>query len=212
MFLSRIINLLIFLTLFNNTALAHNLKTDGGVGATFHIEPNHNPRAGEPAQAWFALTRRGGEIIPLSECDCKLTVYLKSEAILNPSLEAISAENFQNIPGAEIIFPETGIYQLEISGMPKTDGNFQPFKLSYDVTVIPGKTPPSPKVSPTTTSSTTSSTTPSTTIETTTEIVTLNEEQNIGNSNWLWKAVPIVIILAITLAFLMGSNNKSKGD
>ena len=124
--------------------LAHNVKTSGDVGATFHIEPNHNPRAGEANQAWFALTRQGGESILLEECECKLQIYSQSraQAILSPPLQPISVEQYQGIPGAEIIFPEAGIYQLEISGAPKSGIDFQPFKLTYNVTVSPGITPP----------------------------------------------------------------------
>ena len=132
------------LTCLTNPVLAHNVKISGDVGATFHIEPNHNPRAGEANQAWFALTRQGGESIPLEECKCKLQVYSQSQAepILSPPLQPISVEKYQDIPGAEVIFPEAGIYQLEISGVPKSGIDFQPFKLTYSVTVSPGVTPP----------------------------------------------------------------------
>ena len=48
--------------------LAHTVKVDGDVAATFHIEPHHNPVAGKPSLAWFALTRKGGQLIPLAQC------------------------------------------------------------------------------------------------------------------------------------------------
>ncbi|MGK7871830.1 MAG: hypothetical protein AB4426_00425 [Xenococcaceae cyanobacterium] len=140
---SRILGGIIFLVCLVNPVAAHNVKTDADVGATFHIEPNHNPRAGEPAKAWFALTRQGGQLIPLEQCDCQLAVYAQSDAesdspILNPPLKAISAEQYQSIPGADIVFPKAGIYELKISGSPKSGTDFQPFKLTYTVTVIPG--------------------------------------------------------------------------
>jgi len=37
---------------------AHTVKISGDVAALFHIEPEHNPRAG--SLTWFALTRKGG--------------------------------------------------------------------------------------------------------------------------------------------------------
>jgi hypothetical protein len=133
-------------SLVNPSLLAHNVKTNANVGVTFHIEPNHSPRAGETAIAWFALTRQGGELIPLDRCDCNLAVYAQSspnQPILNPELEAISPEaQYQDIPGAKIVFPEAGIYQLEMSGTPKADAEFEPFKLSYTVNVGPGITQP----------------------------------------------------------------------
>ncbi|OLT59856.1 hypothetical protein [Moorena bouillonii] len=137
--------------------ISHNIKTSADVGATFHIEPNHNPRAREPALAWFALTRQGGQLIPLEQCDCQLAVYSKSSSelgsspILEPSLKAISAEKYQGIPGADLVFPKAGVYELVLSGTPKSGDSFKPFEIKYDVTVTPGKktaTVPSPDTEP----------------------------------------------------------------
>ena len=132
------------LTCLATPVLAHNVKTSGDVGATFHIEPNHNPRAGETNQAWFALTRQGGEPIPLEQCECQLQVYSQSgeKPVLSPPLQPISVEQYEGIPGAQIIFPEAGIYQLEMSGTPKSGIIFQPFKLTYSVKVSPGVAQP----------------------------------------------------------------------
>lgn len=140
---------LLLLAVFPTSALAHNIKTSGDVGVTFHIEPDHSPRAGIESRAWFALTRQGGELIPLSECDCELKVYLESanssnEPILNPTLVAISPEQYRDLPGAKLVFPQPGIYQLELTGKPTQEGNFTPFQVSYPVTVNPSLTP-SPK-------------------------------------------------------------------
>ena len=125
-------------------AYAHKIKTDAEVGATLHIEPNDNPRAGEPAKTWFALTRKGGKVIPLSECDCELKVYkepLKPESspILQPVLQSVSAEKYQGIPGSEIVFPQPGAYQLKLSGSAITPGSFQSFELEFPVTVAVGQ-------------------------------------------------------------------------
>ena len=119
---------------------AHEVEISGDVAATFHLEPNHNPRAGQPARVWFALTRRGGQIIPLEQCNCKLGVYLKErkqgdKPLMQPPLKAISAERYKGIPGADIVFPKAGIYELELSGTAQNKANFKPFKLTYKVTV-----------------------------------------------------------------------------
>ena len=124
----------------STSVLAHEVEVSGDVAATFHLEPNHNPRAGETAKVWFALTRRGGQIIPLKQCNCKLAVYPKNhkegdKPLMEPPLKAVSAERYQGIPGAEIVFPKAGIYGLELSGKPKTAANFKHFKLTYTVTV-----------------------------------------------------------------------------
>lgn len=121
--------------------IAHNVEISNDVAATFHIEPNHNPKAGKSTRAWFALTRRGGLGIPLSQCDCILKVYTvprgeQAEPVLNPELSAMDVEQFQEIPGAEIVFPQAGAYELEISGTAK-DNSFSPFELTYTVNVLP---------------------------------------------------------------------------
>ncbi|MTJ09961.1 hypothetical protein [Anabaena sp. UHCC 0204] len=124
---------------------AHTVKISGDVGGTVHLEPNDNPRSGEVTQAWFALTRRGGQVIPLKDCNCRLAIYAEPHAagepaLLEPPLKPIQAERYQGIPGAEITFPKPGAYQLKLSGKPITGTSFQPFELKFAVTVATGKT------------------------------------------------------------------------
>lgn len=119
---------------------AHTEKVSGDVGGMLHVEPHDNPRAGQPAQTWIALTRRGGQLIPLAQCNCQMAVYShphnKSNApLLKPQLQAVSKERYQNIPGAEVVFPKAGAYDIEVSGTPKDGASFKPFKLSYTVNV-----------------------------------------------------------------------------
>lgn len=132
---------LLLLTTLSIPAVAHNVEVSNDVAATFHIEPNHNPVVGEPTTAWFALTRRGGSSIPLSECDCSLDIYAvpraeNTEPVLQPQLTPIDVEKYQEIPGAQIVFPSAGAYELEISGTAKDD-SFTPFNLTYTVNVRP---------------------------------------------------------------------------
>ncbi len=127
-----------------SSVYAHKVKIDSDVGATLHIEPNDNPRSGEPAKTWFALTRKGGKVIPLSECDCKLKVYkepfkVDSPPIIEPELKAVDAERYQGIPGSEIVFPQPGAYQLKLSGSAINPGSFKAFELNFPVTVAFGK-------------------------------------------------------------------------
>ena len=129
-------------TLVAIPAIAHNVEISNDVAATFHLAPNHNPQVGKPAQAWFALTRRGGQTIPLSECNCALDVYAvpRTEGdlpILEPQLSAIDVEKYKDIPGASIVFPQAGAYELVISGTAKDNASFSAFELSYGVNVRP---------------------------------------------------------------------------
>jgi hypothetical protein len=134
---------LVTVILHSSVASAHNVKTTADVGGTLHIQPNDNPRAGEPSQVWIALTRKGGKVIPLKECNCKLVVYAephspKEPALLEPSLQAITAERYKGIPGSEITFPKPGAYLVQLSGKPSSGESFQPFKLKFEVTVAVG--------------------------------------------------------------------------
>lgn len=139
----------LFLTTFlASAAVSHQVKTTDNVGGMLHIEPDDNPRAGQPALTWFTLTRKGGKIIPLSECNCKLTVYAQRSttgavALDIPPLKGVSVQQYQGVPGVEITFPTAGAYQLNLKGTPaKNPADFQPFELKFDVTVAPGTTAP----------------------------------------------------------------------
>ena len=131
----------------SSRALAHQVEVQADVGATLHIEPDDTPRAGEEVLAWFALTRKGGQTIPLKDCDCTLAVSVQSgrsqaTPTLEPALKAVEAEGYEGIPGATFTFPEVGAYTLVINGTPKQANDFTPFELAFDVTVAAGEAVP----------------------------------------------------------------------
>lgn len=128
-------------------ASAHKVQVAGDVGGTLHLEPNDTPRAGESTLTWFALTRKGGQVISLEQCNCQLSIYSSNAApgsppLLTPPLKAVSVERYQNIPGTEIQFPQPGLYQLQLRGTPTAEGNFQPFEMEFEVTVATGAIAP----------------------------------------------------------------------
>jgi hypothetical protein len=121
--------------------MAHKVKTSNEIGATIHIEPADRPRTNEQTIVWFALTQKGGQTVPLSDCQCQLQVLQlpSKKAVMQPSLQPINAEKYQGIPSATVLFQQPGAYLLELSGQPQAGANFQPFKLQFDLTVAPGK-------------------------------------------------------------------------
>lgn len=133
-------------------AQAHKIEVSGDVAGVWHLEPNHSPRAGEPALVWIALTQAGGRVIPLEECDCRLRVYagrtIGTTPLPEPVLEPIAAEHYQGIPGATVVFPQVGAYFLHLEGRPQAGANFQPFAISYTVTVAAGRSPQSSPAAP----------------------------------------------------------------
>lgn len=136
----------------NASAIAHTVEVAEDVAATLHIEPNDTPIPGKPATAWFALTRKGGDLIPLEQCDCSLKIYSEPSKpgdapVLQPPLKPLDSTQFQGLPGSEINFPKPGRYRLELSGRPKGAVQFKPFDLRYEVTVAAGASAPSPEAS-----------------------------------------------------------------
>jgi hypothetical protein len=150
------LKLLVILITSISPASAHQVEIAEDVGGTIHIEPNDTPRAGENALTWIALTRKGGKVIPLEECNCQLAVYSKPQTsgtppLLTPSLKPVSAEKYQGIPGADITFPKPGAYVVQLTGKPQAGADFKPFELKFDVTVAAGvakPTPAKPEVQP----------------------------------------------------------------
>jgi hypothetical protein len=138
------------LLLVVSPAIAHNVEVAGDVAGTWHVEPDHNPRAGEPAKVWIALTRKGGEVVPFAQTDCQLAVFSQpytegEEPLLQPELKAIEVEQYQGIPGADVVFPQPGLYEMELSCAPQEAG-FAAFEMRSAVTVVAGV--PSPSASP----------------------------------------------------------------
>ena len=126
-----------------STTLAHEVQIADDVGATLHIEPDDVPLAGTPTTAWFALPQAGGTVIPLDQCNCRLTLYDNDTvAVETPLLTPISAEGFTDIPSAVVTFPEVGAYELVLQGAPQGNVEFSPFELRFEVVVAGRATPP----------------------------------------------------------------------
>lgn len=142
-----VLNSLVLPVLLATPAVAHQVQVSEAVGATLHIEPNDVARAGEPTQLWFALVHRGGQPIPLSACQCQLTLYDQGgEALLTPSLRPLSVEDYEAI--ATITFPAVGSYELVLEGQAQAPGAFPPFELTFSVTVATAATPAQPSSTP----------------------------------------------------------------
>ncbi len=185
------------LSVENSPASAHQVKLSGSVGGTKHIEPDDNPRAGQISITWFALTRKGGELIPLKDCDCQLTVYSQpyqegDRPIQSPALRAISAEGYKDIPGADINFPQVGAYTLLLQGKPRQPNSFDPFELEFNVTVAAGQTAnPAPA-----TPLPAESTTPTPVAQTVSSDAMETEQSGVG-----WAIAPVVLLLAGAVGF-----------
>lgn len=184
-------------------ALAHQVEIQADVGATLHIEPSDTPKAGENVLAWFALTRKGGQTIPLEDCDCTLTVMMRSPqaAPLEPALKAVEAEGYQGIPGATFTFPEVGAYTLTIQGTPKQANDFTPFELDFDVTVAAGQAVP-PSLEEEDADAPAPTNPPA-------EPAVAPKAQSANTSQGLWIGIGSVVLLGIAATLLLRSQQKS---
>jgi len=112
------------------------------VAAVFHIEPEHNPRAGKPSLTWFALTRKGGQLILLQQCNCQLAVYRTASGRL-PTIDEANAQ--ASISPAVSRHSWSGYHisqsrnlRAEVEWHTESRESFKPFALTYEVTVQPG--------------------------------------------------------------------------
>jgi hypothetical protein len=186
----------LLMAMSSTAAIAHNVEVAGDVAGTWHVEPDHNPRSGEPAKVWIALTRKGGEVLPLNQASCQLAVFSQphtegDKPLLQPELKAIAVEKYEGIPGADVVFPQAGLYEMELSCTPKQAGTFAAFEMQSAVTVVSGV--PSPSVSP-----------PAENLVGTAEGV--DEPQG---TNWSVIAVTAAIGIAVSIAIWVASRKKA---
>lgn len=177
-----------FLILLVSPAFAHKVQVAEDIGGTLHIEPDDRPQAGKAALTWIALTRAGGQIVPLEHCNCELSVYRQPDAegaspVLEPELQAISVERYEGVPAAEITFPEVGAYLLKLNGTPTSGAEFQPFQLEFTVDVRAGT--PLPEASPQALEPTAGSE----------SVVTESTQQSISKNHWGLGAIAFVLLL-----------------
>lgn len=123
----------------NGVALIYRIQ-GSGVAGTWHIAPNPQPVVGEPALVWVALTRNGKEL-SLEQGNCQMGVYTLprnqgDEPLLQPTLTPRAVDGYPEAPSAEVVFPGSGQYELELGCVPKAAADFQPFQLTYEVAVM----------------------------------------------------------------------------
>lgn len=182
--------------------LAHQIKSDGDVGGTIHIEPNEPPHTGVPSQVWLGLARRGGDFLAPDRCNCRLLVYASpvepGEAPLQQAtLDGSTMQNFEAVFDQDITFPDVGIYELVVQGEPKTAGEFEPFELRFDVTVATiGQASPVPS-----TDSSAASSSPAPTQQSPASVSPPNQG--------VWLAGVVLVCVAGAIVFLIKRPKKS---
>lgn len=118
---------------------AHVLEADQTIGAVIHIDPDDDPIAGRVSTFYFEFKDKTNRFTP-QECECSVTIYQGEKSIytqelydhenehdlINPSLSS---------PSFSYTFQQKDLYRVELSGRPRTAGDFDEFVLNYDVRV-----------------------------------------------------------------------------
>jgi len=129
-------------SIVNSTSSAHQkLTSTNDVGVMVHFDPDDLPYASKPAETWFMLMRRGGEVISPSNCNCNVAVYDARNRAIAQQLPLSTKPIEGHQKGHEAIltaitFPKAGVYTVILTGQSK-DKSFAPFELTVPVTVRP---------------------------------------------------------------------------
>jgi hypothetical protein len=116
-------------------AQAHEVKRSGTLEILSHREPEDSPIAREPAILYFSVTD-SNDRFTFSDCDCFVSVSEGGDALLDRKLTAEdeAPDWGVNVSKVDYVFPELGVYVLNIQGKSKT-GSFNDFSLDYDVRI-----------------------------------------------------------------------------
>lgn len=113
--------------------MAHETQTDGPIGAILHVDPDDSPVAREPSTLFFEFTDME-EKLKLDNCKCEIVINRNNEEIFRQKFGA--AQGTKGTSGViELTFPESDIYKVVVTGIPKEPDLFKPFSLKYSLRV-----------------------------------------------------------------------------
>jgi hypothetical protein len=121
----------------SGVAFAHVLKTDNGVSAVLHIDPDDNPIAGVPTTLSLTYGTDKGSF-QLGDCSCGVRVIENNKGVatthVQPAYFGSAAEG-----NAIVTFPDIGIYNVIVSGS-AADHSIPTFSMNYLVRVASSAT------------------------------------------------------------------------
>lgn len=115
-------------------AFAHVLKTDNAIGAVMHVTPDDDPVAGDDTTFFFDIKDKNNKFNSQA-CECTVTIFKGSEQIKQADLYQSGGTGGLETPLFTYVFPQRGIYVIQISGKPKIADAFQAFTIKYDLRV-----------------------------------------------------------------------------
>ena len=127
-------SLLLMIFAIPQVAKAHILKTDGNIGAVFHVDPDDDPIAGQQTGFFFEFKDKQRKFTP-QNCNCTFSITEDGKQIFSQPLFQNNTDPSLTNASIFYAFPEKNVYQIKVIGKPNTPDAFQPFTLVYDVRV-----------------------------------------------------------------------------
>jgi hypothetical protein len=126
-----------------HSASAHVLKVDGTIGAILHINPDDSPVSGS-LTSYSVSFKDTQSKLNLTDCGCHAEVIQNGTTLSISTLRVVDAFDATGV----YTFPSPGVYDLLLIGSPNKGSDFQSFKLTYLIRVLPpsgsGSTQPFP--------------------------------------------------------------------
>ncbi len=113
---------------------AHFLATDGNIGAILHVDPDDDPIAGSPSTIFFEFKDKTNAFNP-QNCNCRLDILENGKVLYSQAVFQDNKDLSQLSAAATYTFPQRDVYQIVVSGNPRSGKSFPPFKLSYELRV-----------------------------------------------------------------------------
>lgn len=114
---------------------AHDVRTDGAITVTLHIDPNDTPVAGDQKTALIFEVTDPAKKFDGDKCACELTITQAGRTIYQTALFQTNQPHSPAIVGVNFVFPLRGSYVVAINGQPRPDASFQSFAIVYPVKV-----------------------------------------------------------------------------
>ncbi len=116
-------------------SFAHVLETNEPIGAVLHVVPNDDPIAGTNTDLVFELTDKAGAFDP-AQCYCSVQVLQNDTVITSARISGYDLADGAKTLYSTVVFPEIGVYKVQLIGKPVTNDWFDEFTLEYEVRVV----------------------------------------------------------------------------
>lgn len=116
-------------------AKAHVLESSAPIGAILHVVPDDDPYAGTNTDLIFEVNDTAGAFDP-AQCYCTIQVLQDDTVVTSKRIDGYDLNAAAKTLYATVVFPEIGVYKVQLIGDPVTHDVFAEFMLEYEVRVV----------------------------------------------------------------------------